>query len=121
MSPEKKKLAIRLLIHALVLIPLYFCAPVFGFHYMHYVYLALGGGLALWYVIYNKGFVYRGLTPDQIAGDAPEEEKAARIETMRRRFDSSRWVLTVLIPILLTFLFDFVYLFILPGLENFFA
>ena len=44
------------------------------------------------------------------------EEKQAYLARARERMEKSKWVLTVLIPILLVFAVDMIYLFIIPML-----
>lgn len=112
-------LLIALICNTVLLAVLYFALPQFGFPYMHYVYLALGGGLALWYVIYNKGFSRR-VPPEQLPSDLSPVEKQALLEDGERRFRRSRWALTILIPILFVFLCDMIYLFIFPAMEEWF-
>lgn len=117
---RKKKLALLLLLNTAVFVPLYFLLPVFGFSYPHYLYFGIGAALVLWYVVYNRGFVYRNLTPDQIFVGKTIEENRAFLEKMNARYEKSRLVFTFFIPILFAFLIDFVSLFLLPILEGWF-
>ncbi len=98
---------------------LYYVLPEFGFFYMPHVYLACGGGLALWYVIYNRGFQTRGKTVDMLPDHLSREERERMIAEGIQRFNKTRWVLLILLPILLVFLLDTVYLFLIP--EGLFA
>lgn len=53
----------RLLAVLLCMIPavaIYYGLPLLGFLYPHILYTAAGCALALWYVIYNRGFATRG-------------------------------------------------------------
>ena len=120
MKPEAKKLALHLLINSIVLIVLYFMiAKVFP--YVWVIYLAAGAGLGFYYVIYNKGFSGKGVTPDMLPTTMSLAEKEAFIEDSRVRLKNSRWVLTILIPILLTFMLDMMYLFLSPYVEAIFS
>ena len=113
-----KKVAIRrmLLLVAITvaLATLYYILPAFGFLYAPHVYLAAGGGLALGYVIYNRGFNTRGKTVDMLPEHIPVEKRQQMIQDGARRFESSRWVLLILLPILLVFMIDIIYLFMIP-------
>lgn len=120
MKPEGKKLAIHLLINSIILVALYFIVAQ-KFPYIWVIYLAAGAGLGLYYVVYNKGFSGKGVTPDMLPNTMSLAEKQAFIEDSAKRLKSSRWVLTLLIPILLTFMIDMIYLFFFPYLEAFFA
>ena len=110
-----KKIAIRrmLLLVAITvaLATLYYLLPAL---YAPCVYLAVGGGLALGYVIYNRGFNTRGKTVDMLPEHIPVEKRQQMIQDGARRFESSRWVLLILLPILLVFMIDIIYLFMIP-------
>ncbi len=93
---------------------LYYILPVLGFFYMPHVYLAGGGGLALWYIIYNRGFNLKGKTPDMLSDTLTLEERQRLIRESEERFERTRWALLILLPLLLVFLFDTIYLFIIP-------
>ena len=56
-------------------VALYYGLPRLGFLYPHVLYIAAGGSLAVWYVIYNRGFALRGKTPDQLSSDLPLAER----------------------------------------------
>ena len=120
-DPKPKKLQKNGIRRLLILIAntlgfatLYYVLPEFGFFYLPHIYLACGGGLALWYVIYNRGFNTHGKTADMLPDSLPLEERERLIAEGARRFDKTRWVLLILLPLLLVFLFDTVYLFLIP-------
>ena len=48
-------------------------------------------------------------------------EKEAFIEDSRKRLHNSRWVLTLLVPILITFMLDMLYLYLFPYVEAIFS
>ena len=122
MKPEGKKLLIHLLLNSVILITLYFLIPTLvPFYYMPHIYLILGAFLALYYVIYNRGFVAKNASPDELPSHMSPVQKQAFIEDGRRRFQQSKWVLTWLIPIILTFLADCIYLYLFPYFEGLFA
>ena len=122
MKPEGKKLLVRLLLNSVILITLYFLIPsLFPFYYMPHIYLLAGAFLGLYYVIYNRGFVAKNASPDELPAHLSPVQKQAFIEDGQRRFKNSKWVLTLLIPIILTFFADVVYLYLFPYFEEFFA
>lgn len=122
MKPEGKKLLVHLLLNSVILITLYFLIPTLvPFYYMPHIYLILGAFLALYYVIYNRGFVAKNASPDELPSHMSPVQKQAFIEDGRRRFQQSKWVLTWLIPIILTFLADCIYLYLFPYFEGLFA
>lgn len=114
MKPENKKLLLRLLLNTVLLIAIYFIAAYLQFPYIHYIYISAGIGLGFYYVIYNRGFSGKGVTPEMLPSAMSQEEKLAFIEDSKARMQKSRWVLTLLIPIIVTVAIDMTYLFILP-------
>lgn len=122
MKSETKKLMLCLLANAVLMIALYFAIPALTrFPYMPQIYLAAGAGLGIYFVIYNRGFVGKGATPDQLPDTMTLAEKQKFIEDSQERMQRSRWVLTVLIPILITYMIDMVYLFVFPYFASLFA
>ena len=122
MKPEGKKLLVHLLLNSVILITLYFLIPTLvPFYYMPHLYLLAGAFLGLYYVIYNRGFVAKNASPDELPSHMSPVQKQAFIEDGQRRFKKSKWVLTLLIPIILTFLADCIYLYLFPYFEGLFA
>ncbi len=114
MKPNTKKLFGHLIINTILLVALYFIVVHLNFPYISMIYTVAGAGLGLGYVIYNRGFSGKDVTPEMLPDSMPYDEKIAFIEDSRARMDRSRWVLTLLIPILLTLCLDMIYIFILP-------
>lgn len=122
MKPESKKLMLYLLANTVLMMALYFAIPALThFSYMPLIYLLAGAGLGIYYVIYNRGFAGKGATPDQLPDTMTLVEKQKFIDDSRERMKKSRWVLTVLLPIILTFLADMIYLFVFPYFESLFS
>ena len=55
--------------------------------------------------------------PDELPDSMSAEEKCAFVADGIRRYRSSRWMLTLIIPILLTFLLDAALLYLVPAME----
>ena len=115
---EKRKKSLRRLLilfaNTLLFATLYYVLPGVGFFYIPVVYLILGGGLALWYVIYNRGFNTRGKTADMLPDEMPLSQRESLIAEGKRREKRSQWALYILLPLLLVILFDVIYLFLFP-------
>ena len=116
----KKRWLWILLFNTVLSVILYFTLAQFSFP-IHYVYLALGGGLALFYFIYNRGFVNKNAKIENLPESMTDEEKRAFIDLGKKRFEKSRPVLLVLIPVILTFLCDMLYLFVYPMIAEIFS
>ena len=119
MKPDAKKLLLQLLVNSTLIIAVYFLvANNVEFPYLHYIYLLAGAGLGIYYVIYNRGFIGRNLTPDAMPEDMPLAEKQQFINDCALRMKKSRWMLTVIIPIILTFAIDMILLYFLPAMQG---
>lgn len=116
LSREKKRLAGYLMINTVLLSVLYFVLQHAGFP-AHYVYIGVGIVLGFAYVIYNRGFSGKNVTPDMLPDTMTAEEKQTFIEDSKERMKKSEWMLTLLLPILVAVLLDFMYLFFYPYLE----
>ena len=85
---------------------------------IYIVYLVAGAVIALAFVIYNRGFIGKDLKPEQLPDTMSQEEKQKFIDDCAARLHRSRWVITILFPIVLAFCLDMMYLFLLPILEG---
>ena len=81
-----------------------------------WVYLALTVGFLAAYIIYNRGFPRRDINRDMLSDDLSNAEKDAIIDEVKRKFEKSKWMLTVIFPLVLTFCFDLFVLYILEPL-----
>lgn len=86
------------------------------YYYFEYVlglYLALTALFSIGYVVYNRGFSRRGVTLEMLPDTMTGEEKQAFIDDGERRMKKSKWMLTVIFPLLLTFTFEVIELFVI--------
>ncbi|MBO5354783.1 MAG: hypothetical protein J6B09_01795 [Clostridia bacterium] len=74
-------------------------------------YLALLLGFVLAYLIYNRFLYRKGVTPEQLPTEWSAEQKVAFLADGERRLQRSKWMLTIIFPLLFTFLIDAVDLF----------
>ena len=84
------------------------------FYYFEFVmgaYLILTAGFVFGYFIYNRGLTRRNITPDMLPDEWSYEQKVAYIQDGENRLQKSKWMLTVIFPLILTFLFDSIELF----------
>jgi hypothetical protein len=75
-------------------------------------YTALFLGFLLAYLIYNRFLYRKGLTAEQLPDTWSAEQKAAFLADGEQRLVKSKWMMTVIFPLALTFLLDAVYLFL---------
>ena len=80
------------------------------------LYMALILGFTMGYLIYNRFLYRKGLTPDRLNPDLSEEQKMAFLADGEARLQKSRWMMTVIFPLLFTFFIDIVDLFIIDAI-----
>ena len=85
----------------------------FGSFVVMVLYLALLLGFVLAYLIYNRFFYRRGLTHEDLPDDWSAEQKIEFLADGERRMARSKWMLLIIFPLIVTFLFDAVDLFII--------
>lgn len=77
--------------------------------------------LIITYLAYNRGFVNKDVTVEMLPADWSEEKKQAFIAAEKTRAEKSRWMLTVIIPFVVVFMCEALYLFVWDSyLANFF-
>lgn len=115
-TKEAKKTALLLLMNTLLALLIYFGCIALGFSAIFFVFVTLAAVLLLVYVIYNQGFVLRGATPEMLDESLPVEERQAMIDKAAARYTSSRWMMTVIIPLIVAVLADALYVYFLADL-----
>ena len=116
MSKEAKRMAALLVCNCVAGIAIYFGCIAAGFPWIMFVYAGLAAVLLIGYVIYNQGFVLRGVTPEMLDDQLPIEEREAMIARATDRYDASRWIMTVIIPLVLSVLLDALYIYVLSDM-----
>lgn len=115
-TKEQKKTAMLLLMNTVLALVVYFGCVALGFSAIFFVYVGGAAVLLLVYVIYNQGFVLRGATPEMLDESLPYEERQAMIDKAAARYASSRWMMTLLIPLIVAVLVDAIYIYFLADL-----
>jgi len=115
-TKEAKKTALLLLMNTMLALLIYFGCIALGFSAIFFVFVTLAAVLLLVYVIYNQGFVLRGATPEMLDESLPVEERQAMIDKAAARYTSSRWMMTVIIPLIVAVLADALYVYFLADL-----
>ena len=77
--------------------------------------------LIITYLIYNRGFVNKDVTVEMLPPDWSEEQKQAFVAAEKSRAEKSRWMMIVIIPFLVVFMCEALYLFVWDSyLANYF-
>ena len=119
-DPEKqaraRKLMLLLFANTIALVMLYFGLLYVGFDEIFIIYTVLAAVLALGYVVYNRGFVYKDATPEMLPDTLTPEQKQEILDGAAARDKRSRWLLTLLLPLVISVLLDVLFTFVLIDL-----
>ncbi len=126
LSPEKKRLILTIAANSALLSLIYF-GVCYGITdpalwpiplIVSVVYWIAFAGFLIAYVIYNRAFSRRDLTPDMLPRDWPLKKREEYVADGKRRLERSKWMLSVIIPLLVPISLDALYLFTLPLIQN---
>ncbi len=79
------------------------------------VYFVAFAAVLITYLAYNRGFVNKDVTVDMLPDSWSPEKKQAFVDGNRARAERSRWMVTIIIPFAVVFLFEALYLFVWDG------
>ena len=79
------------------------------------VYCVAFAVILLVYLIYNRAFVNKDVTEDMLPMDWNADKRKAFVEDTRRRAEKSRWMLQLIIPFVVVFMAEALYLFVFDG------
>jgi len=117
--PESKgKIALILLANFIVIFALYVVGVTFIPLTTMIIYTVALAVTAFGYVIYNRGFSRKNVTLDMLPDEWAPEKKTEFIEDGKRRLERSKWVLTVLIPLLGVFAYELMDIYLMPYLQS---
>ncbi len=91
------------------------------FEYVLAAYMAVAAIVIFTYVIYNRGFSRRGLTPEMLPDTMTEEQKQEFIEDGERRLRRSRPLLMLIFAFSFTFVYDIIELVTVPFIKEIFG
>ena len=118
-SDENRKTAMSLVINSLILLVIYYSAMGLGNLVLQNIvmiaYMACFGGFLIAYIIYNRAFSRKNITPDMLPDSWTYEQKEEYVLDGKRRLKKSKWMLSVIFPFLVTFIAEALYLFVWKG------
>ncbi len=115
------KTALLLLANTVLLLTLYLLFVNINATATLIVYSVIAAGFAFGYVIYNRGFSRRGVTPDMLPAEWSYEKKCEFIEDGKRRLERSKWMLTIIFPIIVIYGFELFDIYLMPMIRNILA
>lgn len=121
-SPEAKMRALLILANTVILTVIYFGATVIPQPILSSIvtigYWSAFASLLIVYIIYNRGFSRKNVTEDMLPDSWSKEQKQKYIEEGQKRYNDSKWMLTVIIPIMVPIALDAISLFTWPMIQN---
>ena len=125
-TPEKKRLLIILAINSTLLTLIYFGVG-YGINlglislFLPVLYWIALAGFIIAYIIYNRAFTRKNMTPDMLPFSWTREQREEYIADGKRRLEKSKWMLTVIVPLSIPVALDALYSFTLPMLQSLFG
>ena len=117
LSRETKKRLWTTLALTFILLFIYFGCIALGLaEAVMIAYFAAFTVLIVTYLAYNRAFVNKDVTVDMLPAEWSEEKKQAFVEGNRIRAEKSRWMVIVIIPFVIVFMCEALYLFLWDGL-----
>jgi hypothetical protein len=114
---KNKKYMLALVVNTVVIASVYmYTVKQPYFMAVLWTYLALTVGFSSAYIIYNRAFSRKGVTPEMLPDTMTELEKSEWIADGERRMEKSKWMLTVIFPLIMTFCLDLFILYVLEPL-----
>lgn len=119
-SPETKRKATILIISSLASLFIYYGLTAINIPALQLgvmvAYMATFGITLVAYIAYNRAFTRKNVTIDMLPDTWSKEQKEEYIADGERRLKKSEWMLMVIIPLLVTFAAEAMYLFVWTGL-----
>lgn len=117
---KTRKKAILLVIFSLLSLLIYYGItgmeiPALQFAVMT-AYMVAFAAVLIAYIIYNRAFTRKGVTEEMLPDAWSDEEKKEYVEDGKKRIERSSWMLMIIIPLLITFIAEAMYLFVWLGL-----
>ena len=116
---KKTKYALVLIANFIVLFVLYLIFVRLSATVTFTVYSVLFAGFSFTYVIYNRGFSRNKVTLDMLPDEWPPEKKTDFIEDAKRRLERSKWMLTVIMPLIGIYAYELIDIFVVPTVVKF--
>ena len=85
------------------------------------LYMALTTALLIIYLVYNRGFSRRGITEDMLPIEWSEERKREFVDSAKKRFKKSRWLLMIVCALFLVFVIDAIDIIMIPMIKGAFS
>ncbi len=85
------------------------------------IYGVITAAFVFGYLIYNRGLSRMNVTPDMCPPDWTEDRKLEFIADGKRRLEKSKWMLTVIIPLIAIYGYEVIDLLVIPAVKQMFS
>lgn len=92
--------------------------PIFLGQIVYLVYWIAFAVVLIAYIAYNRAFTRKGITVEMLPETWSAEQKAEFVEDGKRRLEKSKWMLSLIFPLMVTIAADAIYLFTWPMVQN---
>ena len=100
---------------SLVLLGFYYFSMSFSFFpIVMFGYMIAEAALVITYIVYNRGFSWRGVTEDMLPEKWDADKRSRFLDECKQRQKNSQWMLVAIISFLVTFICEALLLFLLP-------
>ena len=114
-SEAKKRLWTTVALTFVLLFIYYGCISLGWAKAVMIAYFTVFTVLLVAYLAYNRAFVNKDVTVDMLPDEWSEEKKQSFVEGNRIRAEKSRWMMMVIIPFVVVFMCEALYLFVWDG------
>lgn len=114
------RLLIILVFNTVIIFGIYRIGILLRFEPILWIYFGVTLGMTLAYIFYNRGFSRRNLTSEMLPESWSAVQKQAFLDEDKKWREKSKWMLTILFPLIVTFFYEMVELFFLDNLKAIF-
>ena len=85
------------------------------------LYTAVTLGVAIYYIVYNRGVLSGKITPEMLPAEWSDQQKNAMIDDLTARRQKSKWTHLILIPMVFVYGFELLEVYFFPLLRSLFS
>lgn len=116
------KLAFRLAALIIVCMAVFRLLKLYGLYLVAVIlYTAVTLGVAVYYIVYNRGVLSGKVTPDMLPAEWSAEQKQSMIDDIAARHKKSKWVFLIVVPMIFVFAFELLELYFFPLILSLFS
>ncbi|NLK39428.1 MAG: hypothetical protein GX303_04160 [Clostridiales bacterium] len=111
------KLLLILIFNTIIIFSIYRLGVMMEYEPILWIYFAAALLFSLAYIIYNRGLSRRNITPDMLPDTWSPIQKQKFFDEDKKWKEKSKWMLTILFPLIITFMYELLDLFFFENLK----